>query len=147
MQEKSRLSGMAGFPLDPEPRRAHESHPIKETMGQQLNKVEKRRRRASYLKRLKSRAAAGITPKKRPAAARAEAKESEAAKKKVVKKKVVKKKAPAKAVEEAAPVVVEAPAAVVEETPAPVVEVESPVEETPAVVAEVAVDPAETAEA
>ena len=75
-------------------------------MGQQHNKVEKRIRRKSYLKRLKSRAAAGAIVKKRPAA-RVEAKDADAAKKKAVKKKVVKKKAADKPVEAVAEGVIE----------------------------------------
>lgn len=83
-------------------------------MGQQLNKVEKRRRRSNYLKRLKSRAAAGLT-KKRPAIAKGETKDGEA-KKKAVKKKVVKKKVVAKAAAVETPVVAPPPP-VVETTP------------------------------
>ena len=76
-------------------------------MGQQRNKVEKRRRRANYLKRLKSRRAAGLTPKKR--VAKSAAPVGEEVKKKAAKKKVVKKKAAAKAAPEA-----QAPEAVAE---------------------------------
>lgn len=77
------------------------------SMGQQRNKVEKRRRRANYNKRLKSRRAAGLTPKKRTVA-KAEAPSGDDAKKKAAKKKVVKKKAAAKAAPEAAAPVAEA---------------------------------------
>ncbi|MFM7182370.1 MAG: hypothetical protein ACKO2G_13020 [Verrucomicrobiales bacterium] len=77
-------------------------------MGQQRNKVEKRRRRANYLKRLKSRRAAGLTPKKRVVQSAAPA--GDDVKKKAVKKKVVKKKAATKAATKAAPET-EAPAA------------------------------------
>jgi hypothetical protein len=70
------------------------------SMGQQRNKVEKRRRRATYNKRLKSRRAAGLTPKKRTAT-KAEAPSGDETKKKAAKKKVVKKKVAAKAAPEA----------------------------------------------
>ena len=78
-------------------------------MGQQRNKVEKRRRRANYLKRLKSRRAAGLTPKKRVVKSAAPA--GDDAKKKAAKKKVVKKKAVAKAAPETEAQATEAAAA------------------------------------
>ena len=87
-------------------------------MGQQLNKVEKRRRRANYLKRLKSRAAAGVLPVKKRVAKSADADGD--AKKKTAKKKVVKKKAPAKSPVEASPeVATETAAPGVQENRAP----------------------------
>ena len=71
-------------------------------MGQQLNKIVKRRRRLAYLKRKKELAKQGVTRKAaRSAKAAADAEKKSAAKKPAAKKAVV-KKAPAKKAEESA---------------------------------------------
>lgn len=89
-------------------------------MGQQRNKVEKRRRRANYLKRIKSRRAAGLTPKKR--IVKSAAPVGDDTKKKAVKKKVVKKKVAGKAAPETEAPDVEAVAAEAPEAEAPATE-------------------------